>query len=135
MEDCIFCKVIAGELPSWKVYEDEHVLAILDLSPVHKGHTVVVLKKHFPYFTSVEPKCLSGVLEATQKVAQAVMAGTNAGGCNISTNNGLAANQTIFHHHWHIIPRFDGDDLPMWPQGTYEEGEKDVMAEKIRNSF
>lgn len=133
MNDCIFCKIIAGELPSWKVHEDERSLALLDLGPTNKGHTLVIPKKHFRDFLSIEAEYLTSALETIQKIARAVVAATGADGCNITTNNGAAAGQSVFHNHWHIIPRFDGDGLTPWPQGVYEEGEKEAFQEKIKN--
>lgn len=132
MEDCIFCKIIVGELPCWKVYEDENAIAILDLSPVHKGHTLVIVKKHFADFISVEPVCLPSLLKTIQNITRAVVRATGADGCNVTMNNGAAAGQTIFHNHWHIIPRFDGDGIALWPQGTYADGEKETFQELIK---
>lgn len=124
-----------GELPSSKVYEDEHTVAFLDLYPTNKGHTLVVPKKHCTDFVSADPECLKSVLDTTQTVARAVMGATGAEGCNVTTNNGAVSGQVIFHLHWHIIPRFHGDGLAMWPQTEYPEGEKDTIAEKIRQAF
>ncbi|MDP2630515.1 MAG: HIT family protein [Candidatus Uhrbacteria bacterium] len=130
--DCIFCKIIIGELPSWKIYEDEHTLAFLDIFPVHKGHALVVPKKHCTDFVSADPECLRHVHEVAQKVAKAVIAGTNADGCNVTTNNGVAAGQEVFHLHWHIIPRFENDGLHLWPQSQYADGEKETVQENIK---
>lgn len=132
MTDCIFCKIIAGELPSWKVYEDEHTVALLDLYPVHKGHTLVVPKKHCVDFVSADSECLQSVLATTQNVSRAVISATRADGCNITTNNGAAAGQAIFHLHWHIIPRFENDGLHLWPQSEYTDGEKEIFQENIK---
>lgn len=130
--DCIFCKIIVGVLPSNKVYEDEHTSAFLDARPVHAGHTLVVPKKHCEDFVSADAACLQSVLFAAQKVALAVLAATQADGCNVTTNNGRAAGQVVFHLHWHVIPRFSGDELALWRQGAYAEGEAENIAEKIR---
>ena len=135
MNDCIFCKIIDGTVPSWKVYEDEHTLAFLDLYPSSKGHALVVPKKHCADFLSADKECLAPVLEVTQKIARAVIDGTGAAGCNISTNNGKAAGQLIFHLHWHVIPRFEGDGLAMWPQAPYADGEAEQTAQKIKTAF
>ncbi|MEK7123043.1 MAG: HIT family protein [Patescibacteria group bacterium] len=135
MNDCIFCKVIAGELPSWKVYEDDHTIAFLDITPVSKGHALVVPKAHCADFVSADNACLQSVFKTTQKVARAVLSATNADGCNVTINNGAVAGQSVFHFHVHIIPRFDGDGLTAWPQAPYAEGEADQMAGKIKSSF
>lgn len=118
-----------------KVYEDEDTIAFLDLYPSNRGHTVVVPKKHCADFVSANGECLESVLATAQKVARACMTGTGASGCNISTNNGATAGQSVFHLHWHIIPRFEGDGLVMWPQAPYKEGEADQVAEQIRSAF
>jgi len=135
MNDCIFCKVVSKELPSYKVYEDDHTIAFLDIRPVKAGHTIVVPKAHCADFTSADDACLQSVLKATQQVASAVLSATGADGCNITTNNGAAAGQSVFHLHWHIIPRFVGDGLAMWPQAPYAQGEAEQVAEKIRTHF
>lgn len=132
--DCIFCKIIAGDIPSNKVYEDERAVAFLDASPVHPGHTLVVPKKHCADFVSADAACLQSALFTAQKVASAVLSATQADGCNITTNNGRAAGQVIFHLHWHVIPRFSGDGLMHWRQWKYAEGEAESIAEKIRSA-
>lgn len=133
MVDCIFCSIIAGEIPSWKMYEDEHTIAFLDISPVNRGHTLVVPKRHCTDFVSADDECLKFVHRATQNVARAVLAATGAPGCNVTTANGSAAGQSVFHLHWHVIPRFEGDGFQLWPQSTYVDGEGEQMAEQIRN--
>lgn len=133
--ECLFCTIIAGDIPSKKVYEDDDTVAFLDARPVHNGHTLVVPKKHCADFVSADAECLRSVLVAAQKVARAVLVATGADGCNVTTNNGRAAGQVIFHLHWHIIPRFSGDGLHLWKHGDFSDEEADVVAEKIRFSF
>ncbi len=135
MTDCIFCKIIAGELPSYKVYEDDYSLAFLDIHPVHQGHTLVVSKKHYADFLQADTDTLTKLSGITKKVAKAVTEGVEADGCNVTTNNGHAAGQVIFHLHWHIIPRFEGDGLKLWPQGEYKEGEALKALEQIRHAI
>lgn len=135
MIDCIFCKIIAGELPSLNVYEDEHTVAFLDISPVNRGHTLVVPKKHCADFVSAEAACLTFVHRATQNVARAILAATGAPGCNVTTANGSAAGQSVFHLHWHVIPRFEGDGFQLWPQNNYADGEAEQIAERIRDAI
>ncbi|MBI4599672.1 HIT family protein [Candidatus Uhrbacteria bacterium] len=132
MIDCIFCKIIAGELPSWKVYEDDHAVAFLDIHPVHEGHTLVVPKKHCTDFVSADENCLRSVIVATQKVARAVLAATEAGGVNITTANGSVAGQSVFHLHWHVMPRFENDGFRLWPQSTYADTGVELMASEIK---
>ena len=131
-ENCIFCRIANGEIPSAKVYEDESVVAFLDLSPVHAGHTLVVPKTHVKDALEFPAGLAPAVASAIQKVAKALVAATGAQGFNVMQNNGVAAGQTIFHIHWHIIPRFDGDGLEMWRQGSYPDpSAMQELAKKI----
>ncbi|MBI2551941.1 HIT family protein [Candidatus Uhrbacteria bacterium] len=135
MRDCIFCKIISGELPSAKVYENDAVVAFLDIHPVRPGHTLVVPKIHCENLMDCNPEALSAMMEAAQKVARAVVSGTGAEGFNLGVNNGAAAGQVIFHLHLHIIPRSRGDGLALWGQTEYKEGEMVALAEKIKTSL
>lgn len=130
-EACIFCKIIKGEIPSAKVYEDEKVFAFLDIAPIQKGHTLVIPKEHAKDIHSVSEESVQNIGVALKKVADAVKNGTGCGGINIMQSNGLAAGQAVWHLHFHIIPRFDDDGLPMWPQGKYEKGEMAEFQQKI----
>ena len=122
-DKCVFCRIVRGEIPCSKVYENENILAFLDLAPVHPGHTLVIPKVHYANIKEFPCELSSAVCMALKKVAAAVEAATGAEGINIMQNNGLAAGQTVFHIHWHIIPRFSGDGLQMWPQGSYADAE------------
>ena len=119
--NCIFCRIAKGEIPCAKIYEDDNVLAFLDLAPVHHGHTLVIPKSHYKDMLEVPNELGTHVFAALQKVAAAVMKATGAMGFNVMQNNGLAAGQTVFHIHWHIIPRFENDGLMMWEQGSYPD--------------
>ena len=130
--DCIFCKIIAKELPSADVYENELLVAFLDIHPVSVGHVLVVPKNHTNDFLSTDDMLLSNLLPSIKSIASAVMKGMGAHGCNISTNNGSAAGQVIFHLHWHIIPRFSSDGLKLWHSKEYREGEMEKVAKTIR---
>ncbi|MDO8435542.1 MAG: HIT family protein [bacterium] len=135
MTDCIFCKIIAGELPSTKVYEDDHCLAFLDIRPVTKGHTLVVPKGHVTDVATADPEVMANVSRALPKIARAVVSGVNAQGFNCTTNNGAVAGQIIFHLHFHIIPRFSDDGLLSWHHGSYKEGEQEQVGETIRSQI
>ncbi len=132
-QSCIFCKIIAGELPSSRIYEDEDILAFLDIHPTHKGHTLVIPKKHSDTFLNTDEETVKKVMHVLPSIAKAVVQGVSADGCNISINNGSAAGQDVFHMHWHIIPRYENDGFSLWPKGSYAEGEKETVAEKIRD--
>ena len=107
--DCLFCKIIKGEIPSSKVYEDERVFAFLDIGPINKGHTLVIPKKHVTNIFDIETEDLDALSEAVRKIAPAVKKALDADGVNIMSSNGEAAGQVIMHSHIHIIPRFKGD--------------------------
>lgn len=133
--DCIFCKIVAGELPSYKVYEDAHTTAFLDIHPVSAGHTLVVPKNHSHNIFDITREDWAATAESARKVALAVEKGLGADGVNIAMNNREHAGQVIDHPHIHVIPRFKGDGLKLMPQRTYAEGEADPVAEKIRAAF
>ncbi|MCK8616934.1 HIT family protein [Fructobacillus sp. M158] len=108
----IFDKIIEGEIPSYKVYEDENVLAFLDISQVTPGHTLLVPKKHVTNIFDYDDETAEKVLLVLPKLARAIRS-TNPKitGMNISSNNGVSAGQTVMHSHWHLIPRYDDDNL------------------------
>lgn len=126
-KDCLFCKIIRGEIPSSKVYEDEHVYAFLDIAPAFAGHCLVVPKNHCRNILDMEPSEAVHIVEAVQKIAPAAVKATGAEGFNVVQNNEEAAGQTVFHAHFHIIPRKAGDGMGLWTPSSYESMEK--MAE------
>jgi histidine triad (HIT) family protein len=128
---CIFCKIVAGEIPSFKVYEDEHTLAFLDIHPVAKGHTLVVPKAHATNIFDIEPASWGHVAETACIVAKKLEAALDMGGVNLIMNNREHAGQVIDHPHVHLIPRFPGDGLRPWPHGSYKEGEAEQIANRI----
>jgi histidine triad (HIT) family protein len=129
---CIFCKIVNGEIPSTKIYEDDNVLAFLDLSPVHKGHALIITKKHYENLFDADGKEISNIGKVLPKIVNAVKKGVNADGVVVTQNNGTAAGQVVFHVHFHIIPRFKDDGLQNWPQGVYEDNEISSYADKIK---
>ena len=131
MTECLFCKIVKGELPSSKIYEDEDTLAFLDLFPVNKGHSLVIPKEHYETIFDVPSDILSKVSPVMKNVADAVKKGVNADGISIAQSNGKDAGQVIPHIHFHVMPRFKDDGLKLWPQGKYEEGEMDKFKEDI----
>ena len=107
---CVFCKIINGEIPSSKVYEDDEVLAILDLSQVTKGHTLVMPKKHYANILEIPADELAHLIQKVQMIAKKVTTKLNAKGFNILVNTNEVAGQTVMHLHFHIIPRYDETD-------------------------
>ena len=110
MADCIFCKIIAGEIPSSKVYEDNQVVAFLDISQVTPGHTLVVPKQHFRNLLEMDADSASQLFARVPDIARKVMKATGAKGMNILNNNEEIAGQTVFHTHVHLAPRYEETD-------------------------
>ncbi len=132
MENCIFCKIANGDIPSATVYEDEDFRAILDIAPAHKGHVILLPKQHADNLFTVSDDVAAKALPIVRRIALAVKEATGCDGINILQNNGTAAGQSVFHLHIHIIPRFEGDGiLPVWPQGEYADGEAAELAKQI----
>ena len=132
---CIFCRIIMGELPSARVYEDSSILAFLDIGPVHKGHALVIAKPHYETLMDLPDNLLQELIVVVKKVSKGVMKATGAGGINLALANHDIAGQTVPHAHFHIIPRHKDDGLKHWPQGKYDEGEMQEYSEKIRNAL
>lgn len=130
MGDCIFCKIVKGEIPSEKIYEDEISFAFLDIHPVNLGHTLLIPKKHFETIYDLPEEIATHLIKIAQKIGNSLK-NLGADGTNITTNNGEAAGQIIFHSHIHIIPRFKNDNLSSWPQKEYKKGEAKKIQEKI----
>jgi histidine triad (HIT) family protein len=112
-EDCIFCKVLAGEIPSERIYEDEHTVAVMDINPWTRGHAVVIPRKHAENLFEIEDDELEHVAVAAKRVATAMRDGLACDGVNLLQSNGAAAWQTIFHLHLHVIPRYEDDPLEL----------------------
>ena len=110
MSDCLFCKIIAGDIPSLKVYEDEHVYAFMDIMPLTKGHTLLIPKTHCQDLFEMPEDVARNLYAAAPKVANAIKAAFNPAGMNTINNNGAAAGQTVFHYHLHLVPRYNESD-------------------------
>lgn len=109
--DCIFCAIAAGEIPSFKIYEDDLVLAYLDINPMSEGHALVIPKAHSQGLFDTPDEMLAALVQRVKAVAAHIVKTLGADGCNILQNNGEAAGQTVRHIHFHIIPRRAGDEL------------------------
>lgn len=135
MADCVFCKIIKGEIPCYKVYEDSEVLAFLDINPNTPGHTVVIPKKHSANLIAADNSDLAKVLVVIKKIASAIVAGVGAQGFNLGVNNGQAAGQLVEHVHFHIIPRQAGDGLVHWPGHTAKPEELAKVLSDIKHKL
>lgn len=142
--DCVFCKIIANEIPSVKVYEDDHILAFLDINPIEKGHVLIIPKKHWeslaavPVADSADVAVLEELTYMAHVVCKAVTR-TFADGANLLQATGKCAGQTVFHLHFHVIPRYENGSTPPSFEsghGTYSSNEeRDSYAEKLRTEI
>lgn len=131
-KDCIFCKIAGGQIPCFKIYEDENVLAFLDVGPVSDGHTLVMPKEHCTKVHNCSAGLLSAVAVVLPKITAAVAAATGADGYNVLCNNGRAAGQLVEHLHFHVIPRKTGDGVfSHWPAFKYPQGKAEKLAREI----
>lgn len=123
-EDCIFCKIANGEIPSTTVYEDEMFRVILDLGPASRGHALILPKEHFKDVCELDEKTAAKILPLGAKIGAAMKTGLGCTGFNLVQNNGTSAGQTVFHFHMHIIPRYeDGPCMVSWTPGKAEPEE------------
>lgn len=136
MSDCIFCKIVNGDIPSAKVFENEHVVAFLDISQVTKGHTLIIPKVHKKNVYELTPEITQHVFEVAPQIANALKATYNPVGMNLVNNNGEQAGQTVFHFHLHLIPRYgEGDGFgAVWKshQSQYSSEDFEKMANEIK---
>ena len=131
-ENCIFCKLANGDIPTATVYEDEYLRAIMDAAPANKGHIIILPKSHAANIYELEDEYVSRAFVLAKKLAVALKKLTGCDGVNILQNNGGAAGQTVFHFHVHVIPRFKNDDCTIvWKPTSYEDGEALEVAKKI----
>lgn len=127
MDGCVFCGIVDGKIPSSKLYEDNEVIAFLDIMPASKGHALVITKKHYHTLLDVPHEELCALIKTAQKIGAAAMKATGAEGFNLLQSNGKVAGQVIGHVHIHVIPRKDGDGLNFsWKQEKAGEEELEI---------
>ena len=132
-EECIFCRIIKGDIPSCKIYEDDAVLAFLDIGPLSEGHCLVIPKQHYNRLEECPPAVVSALGTKLGSIAAAVIAAVEATGYNVFNNNGRCAGQLVEHVHFHIVPRNPGDGVfNRWPSGKYAPGRMEELAGRIR---
>jgi histidine triad (HIT) family protein len=126
-DDCIFCKIVAGEIPATKVDEDEHTLAFMDRAPGTRGHALVIPKEHHEDLWTIDPEALAHTMRAAQRLALKARDNLGPDGVNLINSCRPAAWQTVFHFHVHVVPRYEGDPLRLpW---TPEEGDQDEIKQ------
>ncbi len=132
MENCIFCKIIAGEIPSAKVYEDELVYAFLDISPINKGHVLVIPKEHHESVAAVNEETVGRMMKIGSRIGIALKRELDADAYNLHLADGTAAGQVVMHAHLHIVPRWIEDGFHWnWRQLSYNDGEMADISAKI----
>lgn len=135
-QNCIFCKIANGEIPSTQVYEDADFRVILDLSPASKGHALILPKNHAKNLFELPDETAAKAIVVAKKVGAAMMKSLGCTGLNLVQNNGETAGQTVMHFHMHLIPRYDGDEaMIQWQPHSSEPKEQEEIAEKIRRAL
>ncbi len=135
-EDCIFCKIIAGEIPNFTLYEDADSLAFLDIHPTHEGHTLVIPKQHAEDLFAISDASMSATANTARRVAKALKATVPMQGLNLFQCNGEAAGQSVFHFHMHLIPREMDDDMKMnWEIVPGDMQALQALAERIKSNL
>ena len=131
-EDCIFCKIAAGEIPSTTIYENDEFRVFFDINPASKGHCLIVPKQHYNDIFDMDEETAGKLFALATKVARSLKAELNCEGMNIVQNNGTIAGQTVFHFHLHLIPRYTGDTVKVeWKPGEADIEELQVLAQAV----
>ena len=132
MENCIFCKIINGEIPCMKIYEDEYTLVFMDIAKDVDGHLLVIPKKHVTNMLDADEQTLHHVMDTVKKVADHCVAVCGYEGVTMLNANNACAGQTVFHLHIHLIPRKTGDGIPSWPKFCGAHHSIEEMYEKLK---
>ena len=136
MSDCVFCKIVAGQIPSTKVHEDEHTLAFMDLGQVNPGHVLVAVKKHAANLYELDDVQAAAVARASVRIARAIREAFAPAGLSVYQANGKPAGQTVFHYHVHLLPRHEADGMELtWPVKNPPREKLEGYAEKIRKQI
>lgn len=132
-DDCIFCKIAAGEIPSRKIYEDSDLIAIMDLNPTSKGHSLIIPKEHCTNIYDIDEDIAAKVMKTAKKLATKMTVALNCDGFNLLQNNGKTAGQTMFHFHMHLIPRYKDADNNMlkFTSVSFSDEEMDSIRDQI----
>lgn len=133
--DCLFCKIVAKELPTDAVYEDDAAVAFLDIHPVNPGHTLVVPKKHSQGLADADDADFVAVMRVVKKIAPAIVSAVGTSAYNIGINQGAVAGQMVMHLHVHIMPRFPDDGRKLWHALEISAEERAAVGEKIRKEL
>ncbi len=136
MSDCVFCRIVAGQIPSTRVFEDEQTLAFMDIGQVNPGHVLVAAKPHVENIYGLDDALAAAVFRTAARVARSVHAAFSPPGLSIYQANGKPAGQTVFHFHLHVLPRWDGDGMQLtWPVKNPPREKLEEYAAKIRSAL
>ena len=136
MTDCVFCRIVARQIPATVVYEDQHTLAFMDLGQVNPGHVLVAVKAHAENLYALDDAQAGAVLRTAARVARAIRDAFKPVGLSVYQANGKAAGQTVFHYHVHLVPRHEGDGMALtWPVKNPPRAELEAYAARIRASL
>lgn len=132
-ENCVFCKILNGDIPSTKLYEDDDFAIILDIGPATFGHALVLPKNHYANIYEMPDELLSKSIRLAKLWGEKLVKALGADGLNLVQNNGLAAGQTVFHYHLHLIPRYEGDAVgDLWTPGSLTDKQREEIIEKMK---
>ncbi len=131
-DGCIFCRIAAGEAPSHRVYEDDEVLVFMDIRPVAEGHTLIIPKAHYENLFEATEDAMAAVARISVRIANAIKTVFEPDGVFVAQTNGVAAGQTVFHYHLHLIPRWHGGTPRLHGRIEVTSGELDALAGRLR---
>lgn len=132
-ENCIFCKIINQEIPSARLYEDEDFVIILDVGPASFGHVLILPKDHYENLYAMPEELLKKAICLAKKFGEKLVNALHADGLNLVQNNGVAAGQTVYHFHMHLIPRYENDSVgELWTPGSLSDEQRQEMIEKLK---
>lgn len=132
-ENCIFCKILNGDIPSAKLYEDDEFAIILDVGPASFGHALILPKEHYANVFEMPEELLAKSMSLAKVWGEKLVKGLNADGMNLVQNNGLAAGQTVFHYHLHMIPRYENDNVgELWTPGSLTAEQREEILAKVK---
>ncbi len=135
-DNCIFCKLANGVFPTNKIYEDDEFTVILDINPANLGHALILPKQHYANLFEIDEEVAGRAMKLAKKVATIIKEELGCDGINVVQNNGIAAGQTVFHFHVHIIPRYDDDGCKIgWPQREVDEASLAEMTKRLAEKF
>ena len=134
--DCLFCRIAAGEIPAAKIFENDDVVAFLDINPVNLGHVLIIPRVHYATLSDLPDPLAAALARQVPRLSRAIMAATEAPGIHLIVNNGAVAGQTIDHVHWHLIPRFEEDSVHWpWPHLSYSKASLEETRGRIVAEF